>query len=82
MNCFRAWEEWAIYPNDFLIRLQNIFLGLTKQLDLVPSSPEEIPDVEPDVDGMPLDHDVDGAPLPDVDGMPLVEADIDGEPCN
>jgi U2-associated protein SR140 len=28
MACFRAWEDWTIYPNDFLIRLQNIFLGL------------------------------------------------------
>ncbi|OWF40445.1 U2 snRNP-associated SURP motif-containing protein [Mizuhopecten yessoensis] len=28
MGCFRAWEDWAIYPNDYLINLQNIFLGL------------------------------------------------------
>ena len=28
MACFRAWEDWGIYPNEFLIRLQNIFLGL------------------------------------------------------
>merc|ERR1719204_2015321 len=27
-NCFRAWEDWALYPQDFLIKLQNIFLGL------------------------------------------------------
>ena len=32
MLCFRAWEEWAIYPNDFLIQLQNIFLGLTSSV--------------------------------------------------
>ena len=25
---FRAWEDWAIYPNDLLIKLQNVFLGL------------------------------------------------------
>ena len=31
MNVFRAWEDWAIYPNDFLINLQNIFLGLVLQ---------------------------------------------------
>lgn len=30
MQCFRAWEDWAIYTNDYLIRLQNIFLGLVK----------------------------------------------------
>ncbi len=29
MLCFRAWEDWAIYSQDFLIQLQNIFLGLT-----------------------------------------------------
>ena len=28
MLCFRAWEDWAVYPNDYLINLQNIFLGL------------------------------------------------------
>ena len=28
MHCFRAWEEWNVYPPDFLIHLQNIFLGL------------------------------------------------------
>ena len=30
MHCFRAWEDWAIYPQEFLIQLQNIFLGLTQ----------------------------------------------------
>jgi hypothetical protein len=30
MLCFRAWEDWAIYPQEFLIQLQNIFLGLTQ----------------------------------------------------
>lgn len=24
----RAWEEWAVYPHEFLMKLQNIFLGL------------------------------------------------------
>lgn len=30
MSSFRAWESWAIYPGDFLIKLQNIFLGLVR----------------------------------------------------
>ena len=30
MSSFRAWESWAIYPSDFLIKLQNIFLGLVR----------------------------------------------------
>lgn len=29
MQIFRAWEDWAVYSKDFLIRLQNTFLGLT-----------------------------------------------------
>ncbi len=28
MGCCRAWDDWGIYPSEFLIRLQNIFLGL------------------------------------------------------
>jgi len=28
MACFRAWEDWAIYASEYLINLQNIFLGL------------------------------------------------------
>lgn len=31
MSSFRAWESWAIYPGDFLIKLQNIFLGLVRR---------------------------------------------------
>ncbi|RXM35532.1 U2 snRNP-associated SURP motif-containing protein [Acipenser ruthenus] len=30
MACFRAWEDWAVYPEPYLIQLQNIFLGLVK----------------------------------------------------
>lgn len=30
MGSFRAWESWAIYPSDFLTKLQNIFLGLVR----------------------------------------------------
>ncbi|KAH9509427.1 U2 snRNP-associated SURP domain-containing protein [Bulinus truncatus] len=93
MNCFRAWEDWAVYPNDFLITLQNIFLGL-----VIPSkdeSPERKLEKTIDLDGAPLE-DVDGIPLTglpksapdidgddikeDVDGLPLMETDIDGDP--
>jgi len=28
LHVFRAWEDWAVYPRDFLSRLQNTFLGL------------------------------------------------------
>ncbi|KAK3095578.1 hypothetical protein FSP39_016278, partial [Pinctada imbricata] len=78
MGCFRAWEDWAIYPNDYLINLQNIFLGL------VPSKItfEAILPPETDIDGAPIE-DIDGAPLDHkemstLDGRPLVE-DVDGD---
>ncbi|KAJ8309756.1 hypothetical protein KUTeg_011621 [Tegillarca granosa] len=64
MGIFRAWEDWAIYPNDFLINLQNVFLGL------VPSSLKEAWALSEDVE----DHheaDLDGAPLEDLDGEPI-----------
>ena len=31
--CFRVWDDWAIYPDKFLIHLQNTFLGLVKIQD-------------------------------------------------
>lgn len=35
MGCFRVWEDWAVYPEPYLIQLQNIFLGLVKAGDEV-----------------------------------------------
>ncbi|VDO53851.1 unnamed protein product [Schistosoma margrebowiei] len=35
MLCFRAWEDWAVYPNEFLIKLQNIFLGLVSEVSFL-----------------------------------------------
>ncbi|KAJ8670800.1 hypothetical protein QAD02_002059 [Eretmocerus hayati] len=63
MRIFRAWEEWAVYPREFLVRLQNTFLGLIQ-----PTEPE--PDNEEDIDGAPL-SDVDGDAIEDLDGVPL-----------
>lgn len=81
MSCFRAWEDWAVYPDPFLIKLQNIFLGL------VNISEKEVPlVVEPepveDLDGAPLGEFVDGAPLEDVDGVPIDAVPIDGAPID
>jgi U2-associated protein SR140 len=28
MRVFQAWEDWALYPTEFLIKLQNTFFGL------------------------------------------------------
>nr|XP_033813512.1 U2 snRNP-associated SURP motif-containing protein isoform X1 [Geotrypetes seraphini] len=77
MTCFRAWEDWAIYPEPFLIKLQNIFLGL---VNIEEKEPVDVPD---DLDGAPIEEELDGAPLEDVDGIPIDGApidDIDGVP--
>ncbi|XP_006027324.2 U2 snRNP-associated SURP motif-containing protein isoform X8 [Alligator sinensis] len=78
MTCFRAWEDWAIYPEPFLIKLQNIFLGLVNIIE--DKEAEEVPD---DLDGAPIEEELDGAPLEDVDGIPIDAApidDLDGVP--
>ncbi|KAJ8348194.1 hypothetical protein SKAU_G00267830 [Synaphobranchus kaupii] len=81
MCCFRAWEDWAIYPESYLILLQNIFLGLIKAGEEVIEGPEV---TSPDLDGAPLE-DLDGSPMPNLpwdpaslDGVPV--DDIDGVP--
>uniref|UniRef100_A0A4W6D303 U2 snRNP-associated SURP motif-containing protein n=1 Tax=Lates calcarifer TaxID=8187 RepID=A0A4W6D303_LATCA len=74
MSCFRAWEDWAVYPDPFLIKLQNIFLGL------VNLSAEKEP--AEDIDGAPIGEYVDGTPLEDVDGVPIDAGPIDGAPID
>ncbi|KAI4885716.1 hypothetical protein NFI96_017801 [Prochilodus magdalenae] len=84
MSCFRAWEDWAVYPDPFLIKLQNIFLGLVSldpdketPVELVPEPPEQVEDI----DGAPIvEEELDGAPLEDVDGTPIDGAPLDGAP--
>ncbi|XP_026098647.1 U2 snRNP-associated SURP motif-containing protein-like isoform X2 [Carassius auratus] len=85
MSCFRAWEDWAVYPDPFLIKLQNIFLGLVsldpekETVDVLPEQPER----SEDVDGASIvEEELDGAPLDDVDGMPIDAAPIDGAPLD
>lgn len=72
MACFRAWEDWALYPMDFLIKLQNIFLGLVSsgspEVERRPSVDEKSGDGE---NGDDTDEDVDGVPL---DGAALLKA--------
>uniref|UniRef100_A0AAV2LA57 U2 snRNP-associated SURP motif-containing protein n=1 Tax=Knipowitschia caucasica TaxID=637954 RepID=A0AAV2LA57_KNICA len=77
MACFRAWEDWAVYPDPFLIKLQNIFLGLVNL-----SSEKETPVLLPEIEAV---EDVDGAPIvdypdvgDDVDGLPIDVAPLDG----
>jgi len=72
MTCFRAWEDWALYPMDFLIKLQNIFLGLVSsgspEVERRPSVDEKSGDGDA---GDDTDEDVDGVPL---DGAALLKA--------
>ncbi|XP_034024378.1 U2 snRNP-associated SURP motif-containing protein isoform X2 [Thalassophryne amazonica] len=83
MSCFRAWEDWAVYPDAFLIKLQNIFLGL---VNLSADKESAVPVVEPepaeDIDGAPIVEYIDGTPLEDVDGIPIDALPIDGAPID
>ncbi|KAM7535632.1 hypothetical protein Aperf_G00000101170 [Anoplocephala perfoliata] len=86
MLCFRAWEEWAIYPNEFLIQLQNLFLGLTPSTATVKTADID----EDEIAGLPLDEPTGGmtavtANVESLDGAPLVQydgdlLDVDGSP--
>lgn len=58
VSCFKAWEDWALYPGQFLIQLQNIFLGLVSSGTPEPGEEEKAgtgEDSDEDVDGVPLD---------------------------
>ncbi|XP_058483040.1 U2 snRNP-associated SURP motif-containing protein [Solea solea] len=85
MGCFRAWEDWAIYPEPYLIHLQNIFLGFAKVVE----EPTETAEKEScDLDGAPMDNTpLDGLPLDraaveDLDGCPLGWDPLDGVPVD
>jgi len=72
MSCFRAWEDWALYPMDFLIKLQNIFLGLVSSASPEPERRPSVDEKSGDGDnGDETDEDVDGVPL---DGAALLKA--------
>ncbi|KAK9974604.1 hypothetical protein ABG768_022684 [Culter alburnus] len=87
MGCFRAWEDWAVYPDSFLIQLQNIFLGLIKPgEEVIDKAEPESPDLDgAPLDGIPLDRvEIDGTPLDDLDGSPMTwdPSSIDGVPVD
>ncbi|XP_071542490.1 U2 snRNP-associated SURP motif-containing protein isoform X2 [Panulirus ornatus] len=82
MQCCRAWEDWAIYPHEFLIHLQNLFLGLVKREPKMEMEDDLMNAAVVDPEQIQSD-DVDGIPLDDVDGIPIKEEekeDIDGIP--
>ncbi|KAM9332471.1 U2 snRNP-associated SURP motif-containing protein isoform 3-T3 [Pholidichthys leucotaenia] len=83
MSCFRAWEDWAVYPDPFLIKLQNIFLGLVNlSADKEPAGLSEEAEPAEDIDGAPIGEYVDGTPLEDVDGVPIDAGPLDGAPID
>ncbi|XP_050523952.1 U2 snRNP-associated SURP motif-containing protein [Daktulosphaira vitifoliae] len=80
MQMFHAWEEWDIYPKEFLYKCQNTFLGLS--LNEIP--PKSILDEsnynassnfkpsndEENIDGAPI-SDTENVENEDLDGVPL-----------
>lgn len=85
MNCFRAWEDWAIYPQPYLIQLQNVFLGFVKAGEDDTETAEE---ASCELDGAPLDSTLlDGLPMEktlvdDIDGCPMGWDPLDGVPVD
>ncbi|XP_067631661.1 U2 snRNP-associated SURP motif-containing protein [Eurosta solidaginis] len=79
INVIKAWEEWTIYPKEFLTKLRSVFLG--KPIPPTPPPEEEeqkpVEEVTEDIDGAPLsgdekdDEDLDGVPL---DGAALLKS--------
>lgn len=63
MLCFRMFEDNAIYARDFLIKLQNIFLGLVKTMATVESDDEDLDGVPLSAAGNDDDEDLDGVPI-------------------
>ena len=71
MSCFKAWEDWALYPQMELIKYQNIFLGLVEDSNNGGDDADEKEDDDVDGNSMSEDDDVDGIPL---DGAALLKA--------
>ncbi|XP_065220157.1 U2 snRNP-associated SURP motif-containing protein isoform X2 [Planococcus citri] len=79
MQILKAWSDWAIYPKEFLIKIQNTFLGLSPYHGYEGSDSEnddriagsdygcKVPD-DSELDGAPLSEGNDGE---DLDGIPL-----------
>ncbi|VEL41782.1 unnamed protein product [Protopolystoma xenopodis] len=92
MLCFRAWEDWAIYPGDFLFQLQTSFLGIANE----PLNEDGDPLFSDDIDGAALDDELTsrlpsnemttlGSDVEALEATPLVQydgdaADLDGSP--
>lgn len=77
MACFRAWEDWAVYPSDTLIQLQNIFLGLLSsksgsvQQEVAEAARDDVADEGQAGrrSGQANEGDIDGVPMNESDGV-------------
>lgn len=87
MKIFRTWEEWAVYSRDFLIKLQNTFLGVAMADDSNGGDGQPSEHEDEDIDGCPLDGAalLKGALMRGIQTPPEVKSDddedIDGIPC-
>lgn len=87
LACFRAWDDWAIYPDKFLIHLQNTFLGLVTATGGVPKAKKVEAETVSSEDAVGVGEDTmkddtnDGEDDDDddVDGIPI-DDDLDGVP--
>ncbi|XP_032599458.1 U2 snRNP-associated SURP motif-containing protein [Drosophila grimshawi] len=76
-NVIRTWEEWTIYPKDFLSQLHAVFLGRTATSPVQADESRSEEALDEDIDGAPLsgeekdDEDLDGVPL---DGAALLKS--------
>ncbi|CAD7077160.1 unnamed protein product [Hermetia illucens] len=66
MKVVHAWEDWTVYPKEFLFKLKTTFLGLSQQKE-EKVEPESTPLSGDERD----DEDLDGVPL---DGAALIKS--------
>uniref|UniRef100_A0A5S6QVW5 U2 snRNP-associated SURP motif-containing protein n=1 Tax=Trichuris muris TaxID=70415 RepID=A0A5S6QVW5_TRIMR len=73
MSCFKMWEDSAVYPSDFLNKLENIFLGRLQE-EHPRTGAAAVTDVNENLDGDPFsDSDA---------GDSLIDCDLDGLPID
>lgn len=79
LACFRAWDDWAIYPDKYLIHLQNTFLGLVGGKEKPQEqAAEETMFVAPTAPVAPPTEDPIYTVGEDVDGTPIDFSNLDG----
>jgi len=91
LSCLSAWQDWSLYPPQFLINLQNVFVGLSTKQEIQEKDSKIVPpsdEMDDEIDGDPITDDIDGIPIAkeeadldeDIDGQVLLDDDIDGIP--